>query len=305
MIRTKKEFNPTLIITSDWHLRDSNPVCRTDNFQKAQWNKIKQIYYLSYELGIPVYHAGDLFEHWKTSPYLLNKTIHYLSPFGMDYIHTIIGNHDMPQHCIDNMDKSGLQTLFECGIINKLEDQMDWGTYPKECACKNIYYGHHKEQNKRKVIFCHIMTYKGKKPWPGCSDPECQEVFDLFPEADLIVTGHNHKTFTAKKGNQLLVNPGSLTRHKADQIEHKPCVFLYDAQQHKLKRHYLDIEKDVINRDHLEIKKNKDKRINAFIEKLSNEWDLDLSFEDNLEKVFQDEKVSKRIKNIIYKWLGN
>jgi len=214
--------------------------------------------------------------------------------------YTIIGNHDMPQHNIDNMDKSGLQTLFDCCVINNLSDQVHWGNNLNESPYKCIYYN---GQNKRKVIFAHIMTYKGKKPWPGCTDPEAHEVFDLFPEADLIVTGHNHKTFTAKKGNRLLVNPGSLTRHKADQIDHKPCVFLYDVELHKLKRHYLDIQKDVINRDHLQIKKNKEKRINAFIEKLSNEWDLDLSFEDNLEIVFNDEKISKRIKAIIYNWM--
>jgi len=78
---------------------------------------------------------------------------------------------------------------------------------------------------------------------------------------------------------------------------------LYDVESHKLKRHYLNIQKDVINRDHLQIKKNKDKRIKAFIEKLSDEWDLDLSFEDNLEIVFNEEKISKRIKNIIYNWM--
>lgn len=293
MIKKKNKFKADLIITSDWHLTDKQPKCRTDNFWKAQWDKIDQIFALAYEFGAPVYHAGDLFEHWKTSPYLLNQTIKHLINYS-PYFWTIIGNHDMPAHNIDDMDKSGLQTLFETEIVNRVIDQIDWGG-PLDYSPIKI--------GKRKVVFIHIMTWKGKKPWPNCTDPECYELFDWFPDCDLIVTGHNHKTFTAKKGKQILVNPGSLTRHKADQIKHKPCVFLYDAKSHKIKKHVLKYKKNVISREHLDIKKEKDKRINAFIEKLQNDWDISLSFENNLERAFKANKISKKIQQMIYTWM--
>jgi DNA repair exonuclease SbcCD nuclease subunit len=153
------------------------------------------------------------------------------------------------------------------------------------------------------IKILHIMTYKGKAPWPGCTDPECHELFDWFPEADLIVTGHNHKSFTAKKGKQLLVNPGSLTRQTADQIDHKPCVFLYDSKQHKLKKHYLKIKDNVISREHLNVVKAKENRINAFIEKLKHGWDAGLSFEENIERGIKENKIPERIQQIIYDWM--
>lgn len=291
-----------LIITSDWHLMDKQPICRIDDFWITQWDKVFQIIILANKLKVPVYHAGDLFEHWKTSPYLLNQTINYFSKFKCGF-YTIIGNHDQPAHNLEQMNKSGLQTLFNCKSINRLSDQIDWGTDLKNYEHKYIYYGGPDYKKKRSIVFAHLMTYKGTKPWPGCIDPECNELFDMFPDVDLIVTGHNHKTFTAKKGNQLLVNTGSLTRHKADQINHKPCVFLYNAIEHKLYKHYLKIKENVINREHIETKNRKDKRITAFIEKLSQGWDLDLSFDQNMEKVLSTEKIKNKIKKIIYEWM--
>jgi len=294
MIRKKKPFNPDLIISADWHLRDTQPKCRTDNFWEAQWGKVKQVLTLSGKLDCPIYLAGDLFQHWKTSPFLLNKTIREFLPLN-GFIYSIIGNHDMPGHNIENMERSGLQILFDTDIIHRILFQVDWGTDPAKHRPLRI--------KKRTIVFAHIMTYKDIPPWPGCEDPECHELFDWFPDADLIVTGHNHRTFTARKGKQLLVNPGSLTRHKADQIDHRPCVFFYDSKQHKLKRHYLKIKKGVISREHIEIKKHKDKRLNAFIEKLKQGWDAGLSFEENIERGIKENKIPKRVQDIIYTWM--
>ena len=129
-------------------------------------------------------------------------------------------------------------------------------------------------------------------------------MFDIFPDADLIVCGHNHKTFTARRGKRLLINPGSLTRHKADQMDHKPCVFLWNAESNDFKIHYLKIKKDVISREHLDIKSEKENRLNAFIEKLSKGWDVSLSFQDNMEKAIKENKIPKKIQEIIYDWMG-
>jgi predicted phosphodiesterase len=213
--------------------------------------------------------------------------------------HTIIGNHDQPNHNMDLMEKSGLYTLFETGIVKYIPHQGDWGFDKEEITDTRL-----PRCNFRHFVILHIMTYKGKSPWPGCTDPECNELFDWFPEADLIVTGHNHKTFTAKKGKQLLVNPGSLTRQTADQIDHKPCVFLYDSKQHKLKKHYLDIKENVISREHLNVVKAKENRINAFIEKLKHGWDAGLSFEENIERGIKENKIPERTQQIIYDWMN-
>jgi DNA repair exonuclease SbcCD nuclease subunit len=290
MKRTQTKFKVDLIITGDWHLMepDRNPPCRLDKIWEAQWDKVRQIKALGIKHECPIFNSGDIFEHWKTSPALLNRTIQEI-PF----LYTVIGNHDMPQHNIELFNKSGLKTLEEADTVFILE-----GNHWRQSKA------HYEEIAGKIVNMVHIMTWQGKLPWPDCEDPEAKKMFKTFPKADLIITGHNHKTFTARKGNRLLINPGSLTRHKADQIDHKPCVFLWNAETNDYKIHYLKIKKNIISRSHIEVTKKKEQRLEAFIQKLKDGWDLSLSFEDNMERAFKENKTPDKIKQLIYEWMG-
>ncbi|KKL99820.1 hypothetical protein LCGC14_1810530, partial [marine sediment metagenome] len=87
-------MKPDLILTSDWHLREDTPICRTDDFWSAQWNKVDQVMALQSKYDCPILHAGDLFHHWKPSPYLLSETIDHLQ--GSRF-YTVYGQHDLPQ----------------------------------------------------------------------------------------------------------------------------------------------------------------------------------------------------------------
>ncbi len=304
--RKKKDFKVDLIITADWHLmeKERNPPCRLDSHWEAQWNKVLQINQLMNRYDCDCILAGDLFEHWKTSPRLLNRCLKDLPGGEAAYyqLRSVIGNHDMPQHNIDNMERSGFRTLSEAKKIFVLNGN-HWGCDNKKTITDTLLTFN--PDISRKIVVAHMMVWKGKLPWPGCEDPEAEEVFDIFPEADLIITGHNHRTFTAKRGKRLLINPGSLTRHKADQIDHKPCVFLWNAETNDYRIHYLKVKKDVISREHIDVKKTKEKRLEAFITKLQDGWDVSLSFKDNMEIAFQKNKTPDKIKQIIYGWMGD
>ena len=68
-----------------------------------------------------------------------------------------------------------------------------------------------------------------------------------------------------KYKDRLLVNPGSITRQTADQAEHKPRVYLWFAETNSVTAEYLPIKTDVITKEHLEIKAERDMRMEAFI----------------------------------------
>jgi len=119
----------------------------------------------------------------------------------------------------------------------------------------------------------------------------------------LIVTGDNHTSFTTEYEGRRLVNPGNLTRQTADQIDFKPSVWLWYADTNEVERVYLPIQKGVISRDHIERKQEHDKRIDAFISKLDNDWNAELSFKDNLEIFKNENKVEKSVMEIIYESL--
>lgn len=289
---------PTAILSSDWHLMEkgNNPPCRTDDHWEAQADKIFQIKRLQVKYGCPVLVAGDIFEHWKPSPELIN---HCCRIFPKD-MGVIAGQHDLPQHSIGLMEKSGLETLCHAKAVHFLWNQISWGTYESKKKNKLFYT----ILDNRKIAVVHMLVWKNTEPFPGCPAPRVKEVFDMFPEADLILTGDNHKTFTARQGDRLLINPGSLTRHKADQDQHRPCVFLWYADTNSFKIHYLKVAPGVISRDHIDEKTNKDKKKELFLSKLDSDFEIELSFEDNLKRAMEKNQLPKSIKKHIVKWTG-
>ena len=288
MKRKKQDFKVDAILTADWHIMEHTPPCRTDDFLSTQLAKVQQVNDLQKQYDCPVFHAGDLFEKARPSLYLVNQIMLYLPTI----FHTIFGNHDLPNHNIELSDKTATMLLFKAGKLN---------------ICPGMHYNIKEEHllilKDRKILITHEMVWQGESPWPGCTDPEIHELFDMYPEADLILSGHNHKTMMVKQDGRLIVNPGSLTRHKADQIDHKPCVFLYDAAQNKAIPHYLKINEGVMSREHIEVQKAKDMRLQKFIDNLKVKNTKEISFEKNLEILLRDNKVSSKIETIIQGWM--
>ena len=117
MKRTKLNKIPTAILTSDWHLREDTPICRTDDYWNAQWKKVNFISKLQEKYDCPVIHAGDLFDKWKPSPWLLSTTISILPK----KFYTIFGQHDLPQHSLDLEHKSGINTLRQAKSLTVID----------------------------------------------------------------------------------------------------------------------------------------------------------------------------------------
>lgn len=285
MQRTKIQRIPSAILTADWHLREDTPTAFTGNFQLEQWGVVTFIANLQQQYNCIVYHAGDLFNNWKPSPWLITMAMRHLP----DNFYTIYGNHDLPQHNLELADKCGINVLQEAGKLTVLNG-IHWGQTPPE-------------NSSAKMMMWHVMTYQGKKPWPGCTDPMAASLLRKYPQHDLILTGHNHKTFVEEHEGRVLVNPGGITRQASDQIDFKPCVFLWYADTNRVEPVYLPYTEGAISREHIDVIEERDARIDAFISKLNSDWDVSLSFEDNIESFCQANNIREPIKEIIYKAL--
>jgi DNA repair exonuclease SbcCD nuclease subunit len=287
MERTKVNKTPSAILCSDFHLREDTPTCFTGDFQKEQWDAVDFIYDLQKEYNCPVYHAGDLFHHWKPSPWLLSMVIKHLP----NKFYTIFGQHDLPQHSLDLIDKCGIQTLHLAQALTILPS-CHWGQEPEgvwSIKGKNILIWHH-------------LTYL-QKPFPGAEGGMAEGILRKYPQYDLIVTGDNHTSFTIEYQGRRLVNPGNLTRQTANQIDFKPKVYLWYSEDNSVQPIYIPIQSNVISREHIDTKEKRDERIQAFVSKLDGNWQAEMSFEDNLEAFFKVNKVRDLIKEIIYKSL--
>jgi len=291
MKRTKQNKKPDLIACADFHLREDQPTCRTDNFWEAQWEKVDFIRKLQMKYDCPVMHAGDLFHHWKPSPYLLSETIQHL-PHNF---WTIYGQHDLPQHNLELAYKCGINTLKSAGLLEVMPE-CHWNQTPDKGS---IFIPN--PDIDAIILVWHIMTYKGKPPWPGCTDPLATKLLRKYPQYDLIVTGDNHQSFIETYEGRLLVNPGSLTRQTAAQSNHKPCIYLWYAETNTVEPVYLPIEQDVISREHITHREQRDERIDAFISRLDGEWKAAMSFEENLERFAQTNKIRKSVMDIVIK----
>jgi DNA repair exonuclease SbcCD nuclease subunit len=281
--------NPSAILCSDWHLREDIPVCRTDDYWSAQWRKVDFISDLQKKYICPVLHAGDLFDHWKPSPNLLRETIKHLPK----QFYTIYGQHDLPQHSLNLVDKCGINVL-EADKTLKILKGVHWGQVPTEETIQDL-------EPKFKILVWHKMNYQGKLPYPGCVDPSSASLLRKHPQFDLILTGDNHKTFTEEFEGRRLVNPGALMRMEADEINHKPCVFLWDNITNKIEQIFIPIEQDVISREHIEKIEQRDARIDAYISKFDMEWESKFTFKENLENFKKTNTVRDSVMELVYK----
>ena len=285
-------MNPDAILTADWHLRETVPICRTDNFVDTQWIKVDFVNKLQQKYMCPILHAGDLFENWKPSPYLLSMVLERLP----DNFHTIYGNHDLPRKNLAEKERSGVFTLYSAGFLNIL-NVVHWDEVPNKIASIKI--------KDRYVLLWHTMVYKGKEPYPNAPNPVRPFLKKLIDEYafDLVVTGHNHDTFTEEYDGALLVNPGSILRAEANELDYKPSVYLWYADDNRVERVYIPIEKDVVSREHIEIVKRNEANLEAYIERLNMDWSPEILFEKNMETFLSVNDIRTAVKNNIWEAL--
>lgn len=290
MQRTIKPYSTrkaSAILCSDFHLREDTPKCWTSGelFQEEQWKSVGYIAGLQKQYDCSVIHAGDLFNHWKPSPWLIGQAIQFLP----SSFYTVVGQHDLPQHNLDLIGKCGVQTLHlaqsaillpGCHFGQAPEGYLPW--------------------NNRKILVWHHMTYISK-PFPEAKGGMAEGILRKYPQYDLIVTGDNHTSFTVEYEGHRLVNPGNLTRQTADQINYQPRVALWYAEDNSIEWVNIPVMQNVITRDHIEQRQQRDSRIEAFITQLNSDWDAGMSFESNLKKFEQANNIDKEIMEIIYK----
>jgi len=290
MERTRNNKKPSLILTSDWHLREDTPVCWTGDFQKEQWEAVGFVRILQKTYNCAVFHAGDLFHHWKPSPWLLAQAIDLLPK----NFYTVYGQHDLPQHNWELRGKSGINCLKIAGALTVL-DECHYGQEPNKGSLI-IPNGN----PDRSILVWHHMTYI-IPPFPGATGGQADRLLVKYSQFDLMVTGDNHRSFWTNYGKQLLVNPGSLTRQTADQMDFQPRVALWYADTNTIEWVNIPIGQGMITREHIERTEKRDERIEAFISRLDKEWEVGLSFEQNLEEFFNKNDIREPVKQIIYK----
>lgn len=298
------------ILTADWHIRSDIPTCRTDDFFAAMEKKIDFILALSKEHNAPILVAGDLGQKSQWPNWLLEWMIH---KFKRHDIICIPGQHDLPNHQISQFEKSGMGVLEQAEVIETIginpgepfeliqgQKDHDIYIYPFPYSKKIENCNFCKQTKHICLAMTHQMVIENNPLWPGQEAQKGHQLLKQFPEYNLILSGDNHKPFVAKKAGRLLINPGSMMRTTAAQIEHKPRVYLWYAQENSVEPVYLPIEKNVISREHIDIAEERSDRMDAYLERLKNDVEIQLSFENNIENYFQKNRTQLPIKQKVF-----
>lgn len=184
------------ILCSDIHLSIKPPVCRSidvDWFDTMAYY-LTQLNNLAEEHAAPVICAGDIFDKWNAPAELINFALAYLP----DEMYAVPGQHDLPAHNYDEMNRSAYGTLVEAGKIINLEPGKP--QYDGDLALHGFPWGtpitplREKDEDFIHLAVIHQYAHKGKSTsYPGApADCHVKHLLKQLDGFDAAVFGDNH-----------------------------------------------------------------------------------------------------------------
>jgi DNA repair exonuclease SbcCD nuclease subunit len=248
-------------------------------------------------LGVPILFAGDLFDHWRASPELINWAIE-----NVPVMCGIPGQHDLPLHNLEDLHKSAFYTLVHAGIIKLLDhnsiriNQMNvqgfaWGQpiiNPKPVI-----------EGTLQIAVIHHYIWEGNHCYPGApAEDELKYLRKRLHPFDCAVFGDNHKGFLANSGSCKVFNCGSLLRRKSDEIHYEPQVgLLHESGEVEVIK--LDISKDVIEATESTKSAEADADLESFLKELAKLKNSKLDFVDTMEDILREKKPDPAVRKFI------
>ena len=302
---------PIAILIADLHLSLVAPACRADkDWLATQASYLKQVLALArpglQNTWVPVLAAGDIFDRWNPPPELINFALEHLP----DEMICVPGQHDLPNHRMDLMHRSGYGVLKKAG---KIIDVSNHGTHvPK--GCKLVVYGFgweeeilmpQRAEGALNIALIHRYVWTIGNSYPGA--PESLHLSTAMKDLkgyDVAVFGDNHIPFTKElKNGCYVVNCGTLIRRKSDERIHEPSVWiLHDDGTVKRKR--LDTSIDRFQEVQGE-RKETPFNMKDFIDRLEGLGEHGMDFREAVEQHLKSEDIDPKTKEIILTALGD
>jgi hypothetical protein len=284
------------VLCSDIHLSLKPPSLRADepDWFEAMSRPLKEIRDLQKRFKVPVICAGDIFDHWKSLPELINFAIQELPT-----MYAVPGQHDLPNHSYEDIEKSAYWTLVEAGRVSHIEPGhpvevgdlelhgFPWGFGLKKPNSPN--------ESLTKIAVVHQYVWTGTSKYPAATKETHVSASNKYGY-DVSVFGDNHIGFI--KGS--LCNCGGLMRRAVPDLYHKPFVGVLTADG-VIKKHLIDTSNDIYCDSEDIINKTQLVDVGKFTESLLGLRDSkdDLNFGQVLQRYCRKNKVSSRVSNII------
>lgn len=233
------------VVIGDLHLSLTAPVARAEKWE--EWKAVMRDHFVRVNEIVKKYKAkyiictGDIFHIWNSPAELVNLAIHWFKDILSVHTYSVAGNHDLPNHDYEQINRSAYWTLVEAGAIHNLPPRKLKGVtgsvimtlHGFPCGSPLEKCGKTKSAGDVAVIhdYCHKMGHD----FPGApEDKRCQSHREkLGDRYDAALFGDNHKGFL-DVDDQLVdympvLNVGGFIQRNIDEVHYKPQVGLLHA----------------------------------------------------------------------------
>ncbi len=292
-----------ILVTADWHIRGDMPRCRNDeNWLESQATDIRNVKKIIVEEKCDaLWILGDLFHQPRCSTEAVNMLLRELAPISeLAAIRILPGNHDLPYHDYGNLECCSL------GIVLKTYPELKLGTYYDKIRLYTAPFGLDDPYDAAaaildaKVWATHRLTFPNAeaKPVENCGGYTAQELLDMAPDMDTILTGDYHHGYIYEKDGRRVVTPGCLNIQAADMADYTPGVFVWDTDTDVFKRVKLP-KNGVVVTDYLTAEKERENRMTTCLEVMKGAGSVSLSFIDNLAAATQRDDLEPETKEAL------
>ena len=284
-----------VILVADVHLCHTPPRARANepDWYQTMRRTLLQIKALQKRyLNIPVLCAGDLFDKWNPPVELVNFALREI-----DNWYGVPGQHDLPYHVLNDINRSAMGTLIEAGRFRYVEPGKPItieGVAPVQVH--GFPWGvdltplDDPFELQLEVALIHRYAWSCEaNPSKGDDSTDYIAYSDRLKGYNVAVWGDNHSPFEGKFRHGCRVfNCGGLFRRRSNEKDHRPSVGLLLADG-TVRRHYLDTKDDVFVEVREELPIVKNEGVREFMQELDAvDVDEDINFEDAIKLALEE-----------------
>jgi DNA repair exonuclease SbcCD nuclease subunit len=278
------------VVSGDQHLRYDKPVCRTETeeewlvFQEREFQKIIDF---TNENKAILCLTGDLFDIPRVPAEIVNMAVRVLNRLDTP-AYMISGNHEKLYHREANVDISSIGVFKNHPKVHYLE------------ASENVYgtrFEHSAVIPDTDITLVHTLCFRTEDDKPfGVEALTARELADRYP-TQYIFVGDMHEPWVYTSHKQCVISSGKMTSQTVKEGEQCPQVYLIDTERGTCASYELD--NPDVSREHLDIREQRDSRIQQALELIKKGVHISLSFKDNLHKKMESSGISPEAINII------
>jgi len=163
-------------------------------------------------------------------------------------------------------------------------------------------FGLDEHERKDSIVSTQQLIFPSEKEQPFENvGKTAAQLTEEFPHAEWIFTGDYHSAFdkriTRADGSTCrVVNPGCLMRQVADYMDYSCSVFIVDTARESVERLSIIDSEELVTDVYLRDADAKDERLGAFLDLVSSQQKISLSFKDNLAKKLEQSDIPERVR---------